>query len=995
MKRFLVIIFTVVFVCLAAVVFAPSFIDWSAYKDQAAQQVASQTGLKMDIKGGLGFSILPSPRFFIEDVSVASPEGSKNTTLVSLDRLDVNVSLMPLFQRQVKVTSLTVVKPVIALEMLENGKLNVMTEQLDSLLAGDADASQSTASDAQQISLDQIRIKDASFSYLDHKSGVETKVQNINLDLSAQSLTGPFKAQGSVFYNGHALSFDAQTSAYDAENKMITPKVKLILQPGDVGVQYEGVVSFADAVSLQGQTGIHVDDAVKALSDYNISAQGLSAGALDASGLLTADAKSLSYKNMTLTYNKQALTGDLMVTFAPLSYQFKLSSPSDLNIGAITKSGYGFEKGAINIDIAGNGEKTTFNKSSVQLDGQTFNLSGAYYTDNKSKRPKIDLSVASPKVDYDLLMSKMPKASSGGTMKDSIAALAMPFDMNASVAIDELIWQKKKLSGIALKAKTSDNVVVLDSLSVKDFGGSSVKVSGDIQNVKNVSGITSYVDLNSPDIHKLGKWLAIDTAAWPKQLKNANVKVKSTGSYDAMDVTANIGAMGGEVIAKGGVKTPFATPALSDLVLQLKHKNMAEAVQILSSAVVTDKNLQKPLDFYTKISQSGARYKLEDIKGNLSGISVTGNLDADLGSSVPMIKGALAFGDIKLESVMAPASTSSSTARWSKEPINTSALQSVNADLTLSAQNITYGAWPLDKPKMHLSIKDGVLDITDLTSNVFGGTIALSSSIKTTKEPRSPLYFENSSAFKNVDIGKLSKALLGTQLLKISGDGNLDINLKSSGASPAALIYDLGGTGVVKGSDIILVGIDVTRFVRALSDESKPGDTVMGLWKGSTKGGQTNFERLDGAFVIKNGIVNISSMDLDGTQAKIETTGTVDLPKWYLTTQHTMTIKGTDDVPSDVPPFKMAFKGSLDNPAQTFGQGVLEDYLNRKVQRKINDLISKKLGLPTNDNKPPAGQQPATGQETPPSEQQQQQQAPTLEDAAEGAIKDVLKNLLR
>jgi len=86
----------------------------------------------------------------------------------------------------------------------------------------------------------------------------------------------------------------------------------------------------------------------------------------------------------------------------------------------------------------------------------------------------------------------------------------------------------------------------------------------------------------------------------------------------------------------------------------------------------------------------------------------------------------------------------------------------------------------------------------------------------------------------------------------------------------------------------------------------------------------------------------------------------------------------------------MTLKGSLDNPAQTFGQGVLEDYLGRKVQRKLNDLISKKLGLPGSDNAAAEGE----AQQNQNSEQEQQK-SPDLEDAAGKVLEGVLKDLLR
>ena len=990
MKRLLVILFTVVFVCLAALVFAPSFIDWSAYKDQAAQQVADRTGLEMDINGGLGFAIIPSPRFYIEDVAIKAPEGSKNDVFASLQRLDVNVSLLPLLSSEVKVNSLTAVKPVIALEALENGKLNIMTPKLVDMTSGKEGETASGAQ--QQISLDHIRIKDGSFLYYDHKSKSETNIQNINMDLSAQSLQGPFDAEGSVFYNGNALNFDIETDAYNASEQVISPKIKLLVQPGNIGLEYQGVIATGEEFSIQGQTGIHIDDLKSTLNDFGVGVAGIKGGVLDAKGILTADKNALSYKNASLTLNGQPAKGSFEMAFSPLTYKLNIETPEQIDASALLDGGYTFEKAMLKINVENDGKETSFSKTSIALDGQKFDISGAYKTDAKTKRALINLSLSSPKLDYDSISTKLPKSSSGASsMKQSIASMALPFDLNFDAKLGELIWQKKSVKDITANLKAADNTLSLKSLNVKDFGGSSIQASGDIQNVKNVSGITASVDIDSPDVHKLAKSLQIDSASWPKNLSKANVKVKATGAYEAMSITANVSAMGGQVITSGDVKTPLSAPAPSNLSFQIKHKNMAEAVQMFSGAKITDKNLQKPLDLKMKINQSGKKYSLKDISGDLSGISVNGSIEANLEGKVPSVNGDLAFGNVKMESVMTEGSASApkGAARWSKDPINTAALHSLNANLKLSANNITYGAWPLEKPTLKLTLNNGTLDISELKSGVFGGAMNMTARVKASKEERAPVYFENSSEFTNVDMGKLTKALLGTQLVKLSGDGSLNLNIKSTGASPAALIYDLGGSGVVNGSNIVLDGVDVERFVNALSYDTKPGDTVMGIWKGTTKGGQTKFDTLNGAFTIKNGVVAINSMDLDGQRTKITTKGTVDLPKWYLSTLHNMSVKADENVASDVPKsFEIRVQGSLDNPAQEFTQNIMQQYLENKLKRKVNKLLSDKLGFPSNDS--------GNGAQNNQQQQQQNQQPPKdMEDAAGKAIQGVLEGLLQ
>ena len=1007
MKRFLVVIFSVVFVTIATLVFAPSFIDWSLYKNSAEKQFVEKTGLNIDIKGNLGFSILPSPRFFVEDVEISSPEYNRGQKLASLDRLEVNLSLMPLFSRKIKVESLSLVSPVISVKRLEDGRLNLITKEIEGLVSSDGQGQ--TVADIPQVSLDKIYIKDASFNYLDQKNNENFKIQNINLDLSADSLTGPFKAQGSLFYNGNALNFNIETSAYDFDNKIISPKVKLILQPSDIELQYDGIADFSDGFSLQGQTAIRVKDIVNSLSKYRITSLPLNSGVIEAKGLLTADSRSFSYKNLYVNYNKEMFSGEITAKFDPLSYNIKLSSSKGANIAKILKGKYGFKEGRGSVDISGWNNKISLNHANIAIDDQEASITGKYVNYKKEKRPELSLHIASNNLNYDRIISHLPKSSSGGgDIKDFLSSFALPFDLRANIEVSKLIYKETPIKGIYSKIDIIGNSVGLKALQIKDFADTAIKMSGAINNINNASGMTLYLDINSKNISNFMHFFGIDLSNWSKNLRKADIKAKLSGMLDTMDVTTNIKAMGGEIIAKGYVKDFIIAPKIGNLIVQIKHNNMSKLLRFLTSAKVNDENLQKPMDLYVKINQNGDKqYKLNDIKGKISGTALTGNVKINLSSPTPEVSGDLYFGKVVLESVMSLDNNSSdkkSSVRWSKEPLNLSFLHSFNLDLKLSAQSIIYGSWPLKAPEMKITLKNGDLDIIDLNAEVFGGSLNLSSQLKPPKEYRLPIYFESSSEFNNVDIGKLSMALVGTQMVKVSGKSNLNLNIKSSGVSPAALIYDLSGTGIINGSNIILSGVDVTRFIRALSDESKPGDTIMGLWKGSTKGGRTQFKTLDGAFIIKNGVTQISSMILDGEKVRIETFGTVDLPKWYLSTKHKMIIKETKDGISDVPPFEMSFKGPLDNPTQTFGKGLLNDYLNRKVKRKLNDLLGKKLGFPSNDNEPqmqePASDRSATTYDENQTNLQnnhlnQEENPSSIEDDAEKAIKGLLKNLLR
>ena len=116
------------------------------------------------------------------------------------------------------------------------------------------------------------------------------------------------------------------------------------------------------------------------------------------------------------------------------------------------------------------------------------------------------------------------------------------------------------------------------------------------------------------------------------------------------------------------------------------------------------------------------------------------------------------------------------------------------------------------------------------------------------------------------------------------------------------------------------------------------------MWKGVGSGGSSQFATLDGSYSINNGVISFNDILLDGDAAAINTSGHVNLPAFTIASEHEMSVKNRDDVPS----FTVKLSGPLDNPAQTFGQGLLQDYLQRKIQRKLQkelgDKINKELG---------------------------------------------------
>ncbi len=663
----------------------------------------------------------------------------------------------------------------------------------------------------------------------------------------------------------------------------------------------------------------------------------------------------------------------------------------------------------------------TIDDSVVNLDDLKASVSGSLKAQKETSRQMLSVKAVVSALDLDALMGGEKAApAAGGDPLAGLKALALPFDLDSSVTINSAKFQGRDVKGLKLAAQIYPNSIVFENVGASDFAGASGKVSGKIGNLKEMSGLDLAVSGASSDPLGFAQAMKIDTAAWPKNIGAASVDVKASGNLDALNVNATVNALNGSVTASGPVANPLSGLSVNNLDLRIKHSNLSEALKLLSIAAPEYGSLKKPIDLKMNLGIAGQSYTMKGISGNLSGTEVAGDARFDMGGAKPSLQGALKFGRLVLESVKGSGGGSSSAAsapksggKWSSAPMDSAWLHSMNADLDIAASSLLYEGWDMKSPSIKMMLKDGVATVSDLQAGLYDGQIGLKGTLSSAT-PKSPLSLDGAVSIAKVNMEPLVGSLFGNRIIKGQGEINMNTNVKGSGGSMAALMGSLAGQGSVNGSNIVIEGIDVTRFVRALSDVSKPGDSVLNLWKGVGNGGSTAFDTLDGAYVIENGIVTFQKMLLDGPRAAIDTTGSLNLPNWTINTEHKMSVKDRDDVP----PFTVKMNGSLDNPAQSMGQGAINDYLQRKLQDKLGKVIGDKLGAdnplsgvlggllgapaakapaaapapaPANDNAAPVEQQQQeeAPQEQAPAPAQEQQITP--EDAVKGLLNEFLR----
>src|SRR6185369_6709900 len=179
---------------------------YNQYKGLIASEVERATGRKLTINGKIELALSLTPTLTAKDLSLANLPGGSRPEMIMLKRLEVQMQLLPLLSRQVKVDLLELHGADILLETDKTGRGNWVFSHAETGSAGPAAASGEGPS-LPEISL--VKIRDSLVTYRDGDTGMSrslridsldaaTKGGRIALDLAALIAKSPVTVKGSV-----------------------------------------------------------------------------------------------------------------------------------------------------------------------------------------------------------------------------------------------------------------------------------------------------------------------------------------------------------------------------------------------------------------------------------------------------------------------------------------------------------------------------------------------------------------------------------------------------------------------------------------------------------------------------------------------------------------------------------------------------------------------------------------------------------------------------
>jgi uncharacterized protein involved in outer membrane biogenesis len=267
----------VVLVVVAALV-APLLVDWDRYKPDVTERVEALTGRKLWIDGDVQVALLPSPRLSIADVRLANVPGAAASDMARLKALNLNLALGPLLSGEIQITSLKLIDPVIELERLADGRVNWEfepreAEVVETVLAkpgGEPSAGGET--DAREVRLDSLSIRNGTIILRDTGSGRIEHLQRLDASLSAKTLDGPFRADGRMELRDLPLSFRVATGSV-SEASPTSLSFEVDLDDGLAAAKFDGAVrDVRTAPKVSGSVRIDGNNLAAALAVFEVEA---------------------------------------------------------------------------------------------------------------------------------------------------------------------------------------------------------------------------------------------------------------------------------------------------------------------------------------------------------------------------------------------------------------------------------------------------------------------------------------------------------------------------------------------------------------------------------------------------------------------------------------------------------------------------------------------------------------------------------------------------
>ena len=222
-------IFIAVVLAAAGAFFYVTNIDWNEHKDKIAQQFYNMTGKEIVFEGRLNFKVFPSPYLNAVHAKIYNSDNHDEKPLVEVKNLVAELSLTSLLHREFNVTKMVLDGAVVNIDW-NSERLNWQ---------GDLSPDQRQIMEDSGMVLNSVSLKNAEVNFESSQSGQKWTLENLNGEISAQSVFGPFRIEGN-YLNGNSTEGFAITIGKLSESFATTLNGVVSHRKSDSYMRFDG-----------------------------------------------------------------------------------------------------------------------------------------------------------------------------------------------------------------------------------------------------------------------------------------------------------------------------------------------------------------------------------------------------------------------------------------------------------------------------------------------------------------------------------------------------------------------------------------------------------------------------------------------------------------------------------------------------------------------------------------------------------------------------------
>ncbi len=339
-----------------------------------------------------------------------------------------------------------------------------------------------------------------------------------------------------------------------------------------------------------------------------------------------------------------------------------------------------------------------------------------------------------------------------------------------------------------------------------------------------------------------------------------NARDRVENRVEAIDLEAAIGT--DRHIKVAGTARAGEAPLKFDLAAIVPHPPVEHQSVPFEVTIEAPDWLAGPLKARADARLNGSVVMINGVNGTLANGAFNGWASVD-GASKPLVTLDLDFQ--KLDIAMAKRSGGAPSQSWSDAPIDLNGLNYLDAEVRLSANELTIGEARFAQAAIDSRLSGGVVKMAVANLGAYGGKITGEAVVDATSGTPS---FSMHSDLAGVRALPLLTSLADFNWL----DGRLQakLNLRSTGNSQRQIMSNLAGTAFTDFRDGSIRGINVAKMVRELTTSTLSG------WQESRDQG-TDLTQLSASFRLDKGQAATTDLYLVGPLVRMTGSGTVDL----------------------------------------------------------------------------------------------------------------------